>query len=222
MGSKHSTPTVTEMRVIPVAGHDSMLLNLCGAHAPYFTRNIVVLKDSLGNTGVGEVPGGEGIRRTLEAAIPLVVGRRSALLQQHARCRSPRVARAAGSRTTDGHQVTSAAEAAVLTQPHEINLRVDNVLTAIEAALLDLFGQYLGVPVAALLGQGQQRDRRADARATLLYRRPDARPTCRTLGPSGEGERLVRAAPRGSRDARDDRRGRPRPPRRATGSATSS
>lgn len=26
------TPVVTKMRVIPVAGHDSMLLNLCGAH----------------------------------------------------------------------------------------------------------------------------------------------------------------------------------------------
>ena len=75
MRSTQSTPTVTEMRVIPVAGRDSMLLNLCGAHAPYFTRTIVVLKDSLGNNGVGEVPGGEGIRRTLEQAAPLVVGR---------------------------------------------------------------------------------------------------------------------------------------------------
>ncbi|MGC8035482.1 glucarate dehydratase, partial [Salmonella enterica] len=53
------------MRVIPVAGHDSMLLNLSGAHGPYFTRNIVILTDSAGNTGVGEVPGGEGIRQTL-------------------------------------------------------------------------------------------------------------------------------------------------------------
>jgi glucarate dehydratase len=55
------------------------------------------------------------------------------------------------------HEVTSAAEAAVLTQPHEINLRADNVLTAIEAALLDLLGQFLNAPVAALLGDGQQR-----------------------------------------------------------------
>ena len=54
---------VTEMRVIPVAGHDSMLLNLSGAHGPFFTRNIVILKDSAGHTGVGEVPGGEAIRR---------------------------------------------------------------------------------------------------------------------------------------------------------------
>ncbi len=56
------------------------------------------------------------------------------------------------------HQVISAAEAAILRQPHEINLRADNVITAIETALLDLLGQLLGVSVAALLGSGQQRD----------------------------------------------------------------
>jgi glucarate dehydratase len=32
-----------------------------------------------------------------------------------------------------------------------------HAVTAIEAALLDLAGQFLGVPVAALLGNGQQR-----------------------------------------------------------------
>src|SRR5690348_17748727 len=68
-------PVVTEMRVVPVAGHDSMLLNLSGAHGPFFTRNVVLLKDSSGRTGLGEVPGGEKIRQTLEDARPLVVGR---------------------------------------------------------------------------------------------------------------------------------------------------
>ncbi|HUX72909.1 MAG TPA: hypothetical protein VMV25_03320, partial [Steroidobacteraceae bacterium] len=61
-------PRVTDMKVVPVAGQDSMLLNLSGAHAPYFTRNLVILTDSAGNTGVGEVPGGEKIRQTLEDA----------------------------------------------------------------------------------------------------------------------------------------------------------
>ena len=32
-----------------------------------------------------------------------------------------------------------------------------HAVTAIESALLDLLGQFLGVPVAALLGEGQQR-----------------------------------------------------------------
>src|SRR5580693_1770838 len=67
-------PRVTEMKVIPVAGQDSMLLNLSGAHAPYFTRNLVILTDSAGNTGVGEVPGGEKIRQTLEDSRDLVIG----------------------------------------------------------------------------------------------------------------------------------------------------
>ena len=73
-GQRFSTPLVIEMRVIPVVGYDSMLLNLSGAHGPFFTRNIVVLKDSAGQTGVGEVPGGEQIRQTLEEARILVEG----------------------------------------------------------------------------------------------------------------------------------------------------
>src|SRR5580658_1040720 len=68
------SPRVATMRVVPVAGRDSMLLNLSGAHGPYFTRNLVLLTDEAGNTGVGEVPGGEKIRGVLEDAAPLVVG----------------------------------------------------------------------------------------------------------------------------------------------------
>ncbi len=59
MSTQFTTPVVTEMQVIPVAGHDSMLMNLSGAHAPFFTRNIVIIKDNSGHTGVGEIPGGE-------------------------------------------------------------------------------------------------------------------------------------------------------------------
>ena len=118
----------------------------------------MVLKDSAGNTGVGEVPGGEGIRQTLERAVPLVVGQ--PIGGYNAICNAVRASLpgAKAARKTIVHQVTSAAEAAVLRQPHEINLRTDNVITAVEAALLDLLGQHLGVPVCALLGTGQQRD----------------------------------------------------------------
>lgn len=59
MSAQFTTPVVTAMQVIPVAGHDSMLMNLSGAHAPFFTRNIVIIKDNSGHTGVGEIPGGE-------------------------------------------------------------------------------------------------------------------------------------------------------------------
>src|SRR5271167_1455093 len=75
-------PVVTDMRVIPIAGRDSMLLNLSGAHAPYFTRNLVIVTDSAGHTGVGEVPGGEKIRQVLEESRPLVEGEKIASYQQ--------------------------------------------------------------------------------------------------------------------------------------------
>ena len=135
-------PKVTEMTVIPVAGFDSMLLNLSGAHSPFFTRNIVILKDNAGHTGVGEIPGGERIRQTLEAAKPLVVGQSIAtynnILNQVRQQFADRDAGGRGLQTFD--------------------LRITiHVVTAIEAALLDLLGQFLAVPVAALLGTGQQR-----------------------------------------------------------------
>jgi glucarate dehydratase len=130
------------MRVIPVAGRDSMLLNLSGAHGPYFTRNLLVLTDSAGRTGVGEVPGGEKIRQTLEDAQALVVSRpigaHAAVLQAVQRVFADRDAGGRGQQTFD-----------LRTTVHAV--------TAIESALLDLLGQHLGVPVAALLGEGQQR-----------------------------------------------------------------
>lgn len=69
-----STPLVKSIRAIPVAGHDSMLLNLSGAHGPYFTRNILIIEDNSGNIGVGEIPGGEKILATLNDAKALVEG----------------------------------------------------------------------------------------------------------------------------------------------------
>jgi glucarate dehydratase len=138
-----STPVITGMQVIPVAGHDSMLLNLSGAHGPFFTRNIVILQDSAGRTGVGEVPGGERIRQTLEDARPLVVdqpiGTYNNILSG---VRSQFADRDAGGRGL---------------QTFDLRTTIHTV-TAIEAALLDLVGQFLEVPVAALLGQGQQRE----------------------------------------------------------------
>ncbi|MRW87721.1 glucarate dehydratase [Pseudoduganella sp. FT26W] len=148
--NQSSSPVITSMQVIPVAGYDSMLLNLCGAHAPFFTRNLVLLTDSAGHTGIGEVPGGAGILAALERSVALVVGTQIG--------RYNRTLNAIRAAIGGQHQVTSAAEAEVLKQPHEINLRLDNVVTAVEAALLDLLGQHLGVPVCELLGSGQQRD----------------------------------------------------------------
>ncbi len=142
MSKPSRTPTITRMQVIPVAGHDGMLLNLSGAHGPFFTRNLVILTDSDGHTGVGEVPGGEKIRLTLENAQPLVLGQ------------------------PVGHwnQILNALRVAFADQDsggrglQTFDLRVAiHAVTAVESALLDLLGQHLNVPVAALLGEGQQR-----------------------------------------------------------------
>ena len=142
--SQHKgAPRVTDMRVIPVAGHDSMLLNLSGAHGPYFTRNIVILTDSAGNTGVGEVPGGEGIRQTLDDARSLVVGQSIGNVQAILN----RARTAFADRDVGGRGL----------QTFDLRIAI-HAVTALEAALLDLLGKFLDVPVAALLGEGQQRD----------------------------------------------------------------
>lgn len=133
------TPVVTDLRVVPVAGHDSMLLNLSGAHGPFFTRNIVVLRDSAGNTGLGEVPGGEKIRQTLEDARALVVGQPIGHYQRVLNAMRQTFAnRDAGGRGL---------------QTFDLRITV-HAVTAMESALLDLLGQHLGVPMAALLGEG--------------------------------------------------------------------
>lgn len=137
------TPKIASMQVIPVAGRDSMLLNLSGAHAPFFTRNLLVLTDNSGRTGVGEVPGGEPIRRTLDEATPLVIGQAIGSHEEILR----RVQQAFAGRDAGGRGV----------QTFDLRIAV-HVVTAIECALLDLLGQYLEVPVASLLGEGQQRD----------------------------------------------------------------
>ncbi len=136
-------PVVTGLQVIPVAGQDSMELNLSGAHGPYFTRNIVIMKDSSGNTGLGEVPGGEKIRQTIEDARPFVLGKtlgdyNSALNAM----RSAFADRDAGGRGL---------------QTFDLRTMI-HAVTAVESAFLDLLGQFMGVPVAALLGEGMQRE----------------------------------------------------------------
>ncbi len=137
-----SHPTIAAVEVVPVAGHDSMLLNLSGAHAPFFTRNVAIVTDSDGRTGLGEVPGGEKIRATIEEAGRVVVGqpvaRYRSLLRDVARTFADRDAGGRGLQTFD-----------LRTTVHAV--------TALESALLDLHGQDLGVPVAELLGDGVQR-----------------------------------------------------------------
>jgi glucarate dehydratase len=138
-----NAPTIATANVYPVAGRDCMALNLSGAHGPYFTRNVVVLEDSAGNTGVGEVPGGQKITATIEDSINLIVG---SSIGDFKRVLREIGARFAG-RDSGGRG------------PQTFDLRTTvHAVTAVESAYLDLLGKHLGVPVAALLGDGQQRD----------------------------------------------------------------
>lgn len=138
------TSTIARVEVVPVAGHDSMLLNLSGAHGPFFTRNIAIVTDSAGRTGLGEVPGGEAIRATIEDAADLLVGQPVVRYRSLLRVVADRFAdRDAGGRGLQTFDLRTTVHA----------------VTALESALLDLAGQAQGVPVAELLGDGQQRSR---------------------------------------------------------------
>ncbi len=136
------TPVVTGMRVVPVAGQDSMLLNLSGAHAPYFTRNLVFLKDNTGNIGVGEVPGGEKIRQVLEDARALVEGQSIAAY------------RAVLNAVRETYASEDAGGRGLQTFDQRTTI---HAMTAFESAMLDLLGKFLGLPVCELLGEGRQR-----------------------------------------------------------------
>ena len=119
-----------------------MLLNLSGAHGPFFTRNLLMLTDSSGRTGIGEVPGGEKIRKTLEDATDFVVGQSVGNVQAVLNTLRTRFA----DRDSGGRGL----------QTFDLRTTI-HAVTAVESALLDLLGQHLNLPVAALLGEGQQR-----------------------------------------------------------------
>jgi glucarate dehydratase len=146
-------PVVIKMSVIPVAGYDSMLLNLSGAHCPFFTRNIVILEDNAGHKGVSEVPGGEQIRHVLEESKTLVInksiGSYNNILNE---VRLQHIDRDSGGRGL---------------QTFDLRITI-HAITALETALLDLLGQFLGVPVAELLGTGIQR-RKVEMLGYLFY-----------------------------------------------------
>ncbi|PXX99795.1 enolase C-terminal domain-like protein [Halomonas sp. LBP4] len=137
-------PKIKSMRVVPVAGYDGFLLNLSGGHAPWFIRCVVILEDDAGNQGVGEIPSSAGILKGLEQCRELVEGSQINDIKQT--LNQVRLLLAQNGREERGRQT--------------FDLRVAvHVITGLESALYDLYGQALGMPVADLLGQyGRQRD----------------------------------------------------------------
>ncbi|WP_417218239.1 enolase C-terminal domain-like protein [Arthrobacter sp.] len=165
-----ASPTIASLEVVPVAGRDSMLLNLSGAHGPFFTRNVVIITDSEGRTGLGEVPGGEKIRATIEEA-----GR---LIQDQPVARYRSLLRSIGTEFADRDSGGRGL------QTFDLRTTV-HAVTGVESALLDLHAQALGVPVAELLGDGQQRDAVPMLGYLFYVGNPDATPLQYLREPDG-------------------------------------
>ncbi|MGL5542563.1 MAG: enolase C-terminal domain-like protein [Fusobacteriaceae bacterium] len=140
-------PVITEMQVIPIAGYDSMLMTLSGAHAPYFTRNLVILTDSIGNKGLGEIHGGKEITKGLESYRQFVIGEEIANYKEVI------------NKLRKGNAESQINNGEGLQSLDLKNLKfVVQAETAIESAMLDLLGKFLNLPVCSLLGDGKQRD----------------------------------------------------------------
>ena len=141
------TPKIVDMKVIPVAGYDSMAMTLSGVHGPYFTRNLVILTDEIGHQGVGEIHGGDDIAKSLESCKPLVVGQEIGAY------------RSVVNRLRTGSWKAAGNNGEGLQGLDLKNLKfVVRSEAAVECAMLDLLGQYMELPVCELLGDGRQRD----------------------------------------------------------------
>jgi glucarate dehydratase len=148
-----ASPRIVDIQVVPVAGRDSMLLNLSGAHAPWFTRNVIIARDEVGRTGLGEAPGGQKILQTMQDVRALIIGQPVGAYKA--------VLRDIRARYAERDQAGRG--------PQTFDLRTTvHVIAAAESALLDLLGQHLEVPVCALLGEGQQRET-VDVLGYLFY-----------------------------------------------------
>ncbi|WP_195282983.1 enolase C-terminal domain-like protein [Harryflintia acetispora] len=174
---ERGTPIITDMQVIPVAGYDSMLLTLSGAHAPFFTRNIVLLTDSSGNTGLGEVHGGDAITAALEGSRELVMGRAVGEYKEILR---------------DLGRLHEGGDGEGLQGLDLKKLQfVVHAETAVESALLDLLGKFMGLPVSALLGGGRQREK-IQTLGYLFYVADKGRTPLPYLDERGSNERWFR------------------------------
>ncbi len=98
-------------------------------------------------TGLGEVPGGaSGITTDAGGCCKPLVDRPARSAQYRNAVLECRCAQRFADRDVGGRG----------SQTYDLRTTV-HAVTGIECALLDLLGQFLGVPVAALLGEGQQR-----------------------------------------------------------------
>lgn len=135
--------TIEEIEIIPVAGYDSMLLNLSGAHAPTFSRVVIVITDDVGREGIGEIPCSQSILDILDLMTPPLLGQ--SVENYRSTIRS----------LLDSYKRHDAEGRGLQTFDQRTTI---HAVTAIESALLDLRGKALGMLVCELLGRGKIRD----------------------------------------------------------------
>ena len=121
-------------------------MTLSGAHAPVFTRNLVILEDSAGHTGVGEIHGGDYTCDCLNAMRPIVEGQQVSQYRKVLQ-RIHKLANPAAEDDGEGIQTLDISKRKFVVKSER----------AIECAMMDLMGQFLGAPMCDLMGEGQQR-----------------------------------------------------------------
>lgn len=131
-----STPIVIKVQVIPATGYNNMEVTLSGAHAPYFTWDLVIVKDNSDRIGIGKIHGGDCTYEYLTSCIPLIMG------QEAGRCRS-----ILGCTHRDDKQATGDDGGGIQTLDISKLKFVVKAEWAIEYTLLSLLGQHLGIPM---------------------------------------------------------------------------
>lgn len=134
-------PKITSLKVVPVAGFDSMLLTLSGAHAPLFTRNIIIVTDDSGNEGIGEIHGGDDIAKMLTSYESIIIGRP---ISEYRGILND-VRKNGWRAENDSGQGLQELDLS--------NLKfVVHAEAALECALLDLYGKFLNLPMCDIIG----------------------------------------------------------------------
>ena len=139
-------PVITDMQVIPVAGQDSMLLSLSGAHSPWFTRNLVLLTDSPATPASGRCMGARPSAPCSKTSNRWSSARASPTTGTHCSGSPPSPPASGGDRR--GHPEPRHQPAEICRAPRHRH----------RSGAARPLRQFVELPVCALLGDGQQHE----------------------------------------------------------------
>lgn len=144
-GTALAEHAIREVRITPVAFHDTPLLNTVGVHEPFALRAVVRIRTASGVTGLGETYGDAAHLTRLARAAERVLGC-DVFAGNELRARV--TASIATDRTSGGHGMSGMVTG---------TSTADRALSPFDVASYDARGKILGVPVSELLG-GRVRD----------------------------------------------------------------